>query len=422
MKPKVVRAMSGKYDLFLGAWVLYAGYYACRRDIGTSSDRGFTHLALELACFGMTYAIGQFIGGALADDGSARRTALSGALISVICSFMQGWVSPQVELALQLGNGLGQGLGWPALLKLISQRFDSDERDRVLGWWSTSYILGGFLATVLVQWLAARANDLGIDPFHMIHLVPPAVLLIAAAFFSYKTRGFPKVHFGQAAYDMPKPSGFERWKNILRNRTMRYAAGMYFFLKMTRYTLLFWLPHYLISSVGYSTYTASRTASYFEICGILGPIAVGYAPAFSFGKNRMRLGAMMVYALAFMCLVHPLLAASGFWGMVLSISLLGILIHGADMLVSGMAILDTMPREQHGRAVGFVNGIGSIGQAISPLLATLFVTHFGWNKLFDLFVFFTLISGAICTTGSRFVTLKPDTLNRSALELSEHAL
>jgi sugar phosphate permease len=123
-----------------------------------------------------------------------------------------------------------------------------------------------------------------------------------------------------------------------------------------------------------------------------------------------------------MCLVHPLLAASGFWGMVLSISLLGILIHGADMLVSGMAVLDTVPREQHGRAVGFVNGIGSIGQALSPLLATLFVAHFGWNKLFDLFVFFTLISGAICTIGSRFVTLNPNALNRSGLELSEHAL
>jgi sugar phosphate permease len=211
------------------------------------------------------------------------------------------------------------------------------------------------------------------------------------------------------------PPGSQRWKSILRVREMRYAAGMYFFLKMTRYTLLFWLPHYLISSVGYSIYTATRTASYFEICGMLGPIAVGYATAYSFGSNRMRLGAGMVYALAFMCLVHPLLAAAGFWGMILSISLLGILIHGADMLVSGMAVLDAMPAEQHGRAVGLVNGVGSIGQALSPLLATLFVAHFGWNKLFDLFVLFALISGAICTLGSRFDPSKPGALGVQGL-------
>jgi sugar phosphate permease len=422
VKSKELCPANWKYDSFLAAWILYAGYYACRRDIGTSTGGGFSHVALELAFFGITYAIGQFVGGAFADDASASRTALSGALISVICSLLQGWVSPQAGLALQLGNGLGQGLGWPSLLKLIGQRFDSDERDKVLGWWSTSYILGGFLATVLVQWLSARSTDLGMDPFHMIHIVPSAVLLLAAAFFAWKTRRLPQPAFAQDATALPKSSGFERWKRILRNRSIRYAAGMYFFLKMTRYTLLFWLPHYLISSVGYSTYTASRAASYFEICGILGPIAVGYATSYTFGRNRMRLGAAMVYALAFMCLVHPLLAASGFWGMVLSISMLGVLIHGADMLVSGMAVLDTVPEEQHGRAVGFVNGIGSIGQTLSPLLATLFVAHFGWNKLFDLFVFFTLISGAICTIGSRFAVLNPGALNRSGFELSEHPL
>jgi sugar phosphate permease len=422
MRNKKPHSANWKYDSFLAAWILYAGYYACRRDIGTQADGGFSHIALELACFGMTYAIGQFVGGALADDGSATRTALGGALISALCSALQGWVSPEVGLVLQLGNGLGQGLGWPALLKLIGQRFDCGERDKVLGWWSTSYILGGFLATVLVQWLSARSTDLGIDPFHMIHLVPSAVLLSAASFFAWKTRQLPQESLAPDVPALPKPSGFERWKRILRNRSMRYAAGMYFFLKMTRYTLLFWLPHYLISSVGYSAYTASRTASYFEICGILGPVVAGYATSYAFGRNRMRLGAAMVYALAFICLVHPLLAASGFWGMVLSISLLGILIHGADMLVSGMAVLDTVPEEQHGRAVGFVNGIGSIGQALSPLLATLFVAHFGWNKLFDLFVFFTLISGAICMIGSRFAVLNPGTLNRSGLELSQHPL
>lgn len=415
MKSQELRPENWKYDSFLAAWVLYAGYYACRRDIGTPADGGFSHLALELACFGATYAIGQFIGGALADDKSASWTALSGALISAVCSLLQGWVSPSMGLVLQLGNGLGQGLGWPSLLKLIGQRFESDERDRVLGWWSTSYILGGFLASVLVQWLSARSTDLGIDPFHIVHLVPPALLLLAAVVFTYKVRRLPRVPSAHDATGAPGPSGFERWKSILRNRGMRYAAGMYFFLKMTRYTLLFWLPHYLISSVGYSVYSATRTASYFEICGIIGTVAVGYATTYSFGRNRMRLGAAMVYALAFMCLVHPMLAASGFWGMVLSISLLGILIHGADMLVSGMAVLDTMPREQHGRAVGFVNGVGSVGQALSPLLATLFVAHFGWNKLFDLFVLFTLLSGAICMIGSRFVTLNAGALTVQGL-------
>jgi sugar phosphate permease len=415
MKLREMGGNNWRHQAFLAAWTLYAGYYICRRDIGSSAS-GSSHIALELVCFGATYAIGQFVGGALADDVSARWTAVSGALISVICTVLQGWASPHIGLALQLANGLGQGLGWPSLLKLIGGWFGSDERDKVLGWWSSSYILGGFLASVLTQWLSIYATEEGIDPFHLLHLVPPAILLVTAIVFVLRVPNVPKApDLTPAEEPTPRPSGWQQWKSILRNRGMRYAAGMYFFLKMTRYTLLFWLPHYLTSTVGYSSYTATRAASFFEIFGTIGPIAVGYIAMRAFGRNHMRLCAAMVYCLAFMCLVHPLLAASGFFGMVLSISLLGILIHGSDMLVSGMGVLDTIPAAQHGRAVGFVNGIGSIGQAFSPLLATLFVAHFGWNRLFDLFVLFTLVSGAICTVGARFVALAPGSLTVQGL-------
>ena len=409
MNAREPQTANWRYRVFLSAWALYAGYYICRRDIGTPGAVNSSHIAMELACFGATYAIGQFVGGALADDVSASWTALGGALISVICTMLQGWASPSVEIALQLANGLGQGLGWPALLKLIGGWFGSDERNKVLGWWSSSYILGGFLASVLAQWLFIRSSEMGSDPFHLLHLVPPVILLGTAIIFALSIRNVPRLPAtNDAEASTPHISGWEQWKSILRNRSICFASGMYFFLKMTRYTLLFWLPHYITSIVGYSSYTATRTASYFEIFGMLGPIAAGYATTYAFGKNRMKLCSCIVFALAFMCLVHPLLAASGFFGMAVSISLLGILIHGSDMLISGMTVLDTMPAGQHGRAVGLVNGIGSIGQAISPLLATLFVAHFGWNKLFDLFVLFTLVSGAICAIGARFASTDPD--------------
>jgi sugar phosphate permease len=411
-------SVNWQYRVFLSAWTLYAGYYICRKDVGLPSGNGSSHLALELACFGITYAIGQFVGGSLADDVSASRTALAGAVISVVCTILQACISPHFGLLLQLGNGLGQGLGWPSLLKLIGSWFGPDERDRVLGWWSSSYILGGFLASVLTQWLSIRSSDLPGNNLHLIYLIPPTILLIAAIFFAWQMSRLPQVPPSPptASSKFIQTSG-SKWKSILCNRTIRYASGMYFFLKMTRYTLLFWLPHYFISNMGYSTYSATRTASYFEIFGMLGPIAVGYATSFSFAKNRMQFGAAMLFGLAFLCLVHPLLAASGLFGMVMSISLIGILIHGADMLVSGMAVLHLVPKEQHGRAIGFVNGIGSIGQIISPLLATFFVARFGWDKLFDLFVFFTLISGTICAVGARFTMTNPRP-NRSILEPS----
>ena len=119
-----------------------------------SDDAAIPDFALILACFGASYALGQLVGGTLADRLSARRTALAGAGISISCTMLLACCSkPTLGLLLQLGNGFGQGFGWPSMLKLIGTWFRRNERDRVLGWWSTSYILGGLLATSLTAWL-----------------------------------------------------------------------------------------------------------------------------------------------------------------------------------------------------------------------------------------------------------------------------
>jgi sugar phosphate permease len=173
---------------------------------------------------------------------------------------------------------------------------------------------------------------------------------------------------------------------------------------MTRYTLLFWLPLYLTSSLGYSQHSAEHFASYFELLGFLGPLGAAYAVQRWFPERRMTFGAGMLFALAFICLLHPVLAGSGWFGTAVSISCMGILIYGADLLMSGMAVLDAVPEELHGRAAGFVNGIGSAGQTVSPFLVTVVVSQFGWAKLFDCFVCFALAAGAISAFDARLQT------------------
>jgi sugar phosphate permease len=191
------------------------------------------------------------------------------------------------------------------------------------------------------------------------------------------------------------------WREILANRKIQVISLVYFFLKMTRYTLLFWLPLYLTSSLGYTQHSAEHFASYFELLGFLGRLAAAYALERWLGGRRMVLGAGMLFALAFVCLLHPVLAGGNWFGTAVSISLMGILIYGADVLMSAMAVLDAVPEELYGRAAGFVNGIGSFGQTLSPFLVTVFVSQLGWTKLFDLFVFFALVAGGVCAFGSQ---------------------
>jgi sugar phosphate permease len=421
MKTNPQRLAAWRSRVFPAAWILYAGYYICRKDVVPGGESAVSQFALTLACFATTYAIGQMIGGVLADRFGPRRTALAGAGLSILCTCLLAWCArPQVVLALQLGNGLGQGFGWPSLLKLLGSWFRSGERDRVLGWWSTSYILGGLLATSLTAWLVVHTGVASHRGFYPAYLVSSGVLLCAAIFFGRETSGLPSS--GLIEEDASSRVRLrDAVRNLTANHEIRIISGAYFFLKMTRYTLLFWLPHYLTAGLGYSLRSAQHMASYFELLGFLGPIATGYAVERWFADRRMALAAGMLFGLAFLCLLHPVLATNGWFAISVSLSLMGILIYGSDILISGMAVLDAVPEEMHGRASGLVNGIGSIGQIISPFLVTVFVSHLGWTWLFDLFVFLAILAAAICALGAR----RPDQTwqpNRSVLEPSDQSL
>lgn len=406
---------ASRSQVFISAWALYAGYYICRKDISPGAGLGISQLALSLIAFGAAYAISQFAGGILADSAGARRTALAGAGISILCTGALAFrPSPYFELALLLGNGVGQGFGWPALLRLIGEWFDRDERDRVLGWWSTSYILGGVLATSLSAWLLVHTRMVALTGFRPAYLVSSAVLLAAALFFYAGTSRLSAPTAAISADKAAAQTQSAAWREIVTNRRIQVISAVYFFLKMTRYTLLFWLPLYLTSSLGYTQHSAEHFASYFELLGFVGPLTAAWALNHGFRERRMVLGSGMLFALAFVCLLHPILAGSGDFGTAVSIALMGILIYGADVLISAMAVLDAVPVHLHGRAAGFVNGIGSIGQTLSPFLVTIFVLHWGWTKLFDLFVFFALVAGCICVFGTRLQTDQPLMLNRSA--------
>ncbi len=406
-----------RLHVFVSAWVLYAGYYVCRKDINPNSGSGISHLAFTLIWFGAAYAISQLAGGMLADRFGARRTALAGAGISIACTGLLALHSiPGLELLALVGNGFGQGFGWPAILKLLGEWFRRGERDRVLGWWSTSYILGGVLATSLTAWLAVHTRLTALSGYHPAFLVSSVVLLCAALFFYWGTRDLHPPAVNALIASGAQQTQAAAWREILANRRIQFTSLVYFFLKMNRYTLLFWLPLYLTTSLGYTSQSAEHFASYYELAGFLGPLAAAYAVQRWFRERRMALAAGMFFSLSFVCLLHPILAGSGWFGTALSISSMGILIYGADVLLSAMAVLDAVPGHLHGRAAGFVNGIGSAGQTLSPFLVTIFVSRFGWTKLFDLFVFFALLAGAVCAIAARLQTDQPVAINRSVRE------
>jgi sugar phosphate permease len=170
-------------------------------------------------------------------------------------------------------------------------------------------------------------------------------------------------------------------------------AVMYFFVKMIRYTMLFWLPLYMTEQLGLARAEAGYTSALYESIGFLGVPLAGMISDRFMGARRYPVGAMMLWGLAIACFLYPVLGAYGRWGNIIGIGLLGILTFGPDALMSGPAVQDCVPAGQTGAAAGFVNGIGSIGQQISPLLVSYVTQWFGWGVLFQIFGLMAVAAG-----------------------------
>lgn len=389
--------------IFVAAWIAYAGFYLCRKNIHwtplpAANQQGWPGgFADLLLFFGFGYVLGQFTGGWAADRFGARRTLLFGGLLSVAMTALLAPGVPVIAvMGLQAMNGFGQGFGWPAVNKLFSVWLPRSELAISMAWWSTSYTLGSFLATAL----ATALSTISLIPLatgsRLSLLVPASVLLLTSLFFYWRARDLPSdAGLPPINPDVISPSVHSGWKAVLGNSEIRLLAVMYFFLKMTRYALLFWLPLYLIETQHSTERSALTLSSLFELTGFLGALLAAYVSDRLMRSRRYPVGATMLFLAAFVFLLHPVVSAGGTVAIGVSISLIGILIFGPDVLITATTVLEAVPPEQAGRASGFVNGVGSLGQMLSPLLVTLFARWFGWNSIFNLFVLCSLTAGSL---------------------------
>jgi sugar phosphate permease len=89
------------------------------------------------------------------------------------------------------------------------------------------------------------------------------------------------------------------WWTVLANSHIRTIAAMYFFLKMTRYALLFWLPLYLVQTTHLSNNRAASTAALFEFFGFAGALLAVHLSIRYFNSRRYPVAAIMLFALGF---------------------------------------------------------------------------------------------------------------------------
>ena len=391
--------------VFTLTWFAYFGMYFCRknfsvvmpvlsRELYTSKE----DFALVITIYSIMYMLGQFLNGYLSDRNGPRVIVGIGLLLSVISNLLMGWIGTVGSFLFLMGlNGLGQSAGWSGLIKNLTPWFRKKERGVVMSYWTTCYVIGGMAATAFATyWLTSE--DLFADlTWRRAFLMPSILLLIVSLIYIIFIRNSPE-NVGLESF--AKNITSKKWRRkekeahleVMKNGAVWIAAVMYFFVKFTRYAFLFWLPLYLSEALHYSDQQAGYTSIAYEAFGFFGILAAGYISDYFFKSRRFSISSIMLFGLAFVLFLQPYLSTLGIVPTILSIGLIGFFTYGPDSIMSGAAAMDMGKNQGAALAAGLINGIGSIGQLLSPIAVAYISNKYGWNALFGLFVLVALIA------------------------------
>ena len=369
-----------------------------------NENLGYTKLdfATIIFVFSLFYVGGQFVNALLSDRFGARLVVGIGMMVSAASNIAMGLAGSLTAFTLLAPlNGLAQSTGWSGLVKTMASWFRPRERGVVMGWWGTCFVLGGSFATIFATFLVTSETLLPGAGWRRGFFFPALVLGAVAALFMVLVRNRPTdVGLDALEAETSRSQVVGTTTSLLRSTLAEPAlwaiSAMYFFLKSTRYAFLFWLPFYMTEALNYPLVEAGFTSALYELVGFSGAIFAGYVSDRLAGSRRFPVGTLMLLALALVLFLHPIFSSYGRVGLAVWISLLGIFTYGPDTLMSGAAAQDVGGGTA--MAAGIVNGVGSVGQLLSPLIVAYVADQYGWDYVFSIFVVFSLAGAGLLAT------------------------
>lgn len=407
-----------RFRIFGLTWLAYAGFYFCRKNFSVTmpiiiDELGYTKtdMAIVLTVYSLTYMLGQFLSGYMSDRWGPRLIVSIGLAIAVIANFTMGMAGSLLAFSFLMGtNGLGQSTGWSGLIKNMTPWFRPRERGVIMSWWSTCYVIGAFLATIFATYWATNETVLAEWGWRRAYFIPSAVLAIITILYAMFARNRPPdvglpVLVEEEEVTVSTKSKSEQYhiiKKLISKNELWIASFIYFLLKLTRYVFLFWLPMYMVEALNYSSQESGYLSSVYELVGFFGVIAAGYISDRLLDSRRFPVVAVMLFMMAIVCFIQPMLADYGMIAIGINIGLIGIMTYGPDSILCGATAMDIGGKKGAAMAAGIINGVGSAGQLLSPFIAAYISDAFGWNALFYGFVVLAVIGGLLAVTKWNF--------------------
>uniref|UniRef100_A0AAX7TKB6 Major facilitator superfamily (MFS) profile domain-containing protein n=1 Tax=Astatotilapia calliptera TaxID=8154 RepID=A0AAX7TKB6_ASTCA len=372
------------------------------------------------------YAIGMYLSGIIGERLPIRLYLTVGMLASGVftCLFGLGYIYNIHNLSfyifVQVANGLVQTAGWPSVVTCIGNWFGKGRRGLIMGLWNSHTSVGNILGSLIAgYWVSSN--------WGMSFIVPGLIIIIMGVVcflflierkysFIIKSwngvNGHTEVYLQykdnkNQSYDtellLPRESERIPMQPVVVVKSESEPSAISFmgalripgvvefslcllFAKLVSYTFLFWLPLYITKAAHLDAKKAGDLSTLFDVGGIVGGVLAGVISD-KLGKRATTCAVMLLVA-APTLYGFSMISEFGLGPMIGMLLVCGGLVNGPYALITTAVSADLGTHKSlkgNARALStvtaIIDGTGSVGAALGPLLAGL-LSAGGWDQVF----------------------------------------
>ncbi|KAK4323135.1 hypothetical protein Pmani_006137 [Petrolisthes manimaculis] len=387
--------------------------------------------------FLFTYAAAMFISGMVAERVDLRIYLSTGMVLSgLFCAmFGLGYTfkihSIWYYILAQFLSGFVSATGWPGVVTALSNWFGKSKRGLIFGLWNIHTSLGNILGTLIASafvtynWSLSFVvpgiiiASLGVvvlfflipEPA-MVGLPNPNAQKEGVATPPLQRRSIPEYatatqeeaaglldsEVEQVSYidkeveavsrqreEEAKESAIGFFSALMIPGVIEFSLCL-FFAKLVSYTFLYWLPNYIFDNTSFGASVSANLSTFFDVGGMIGGVLAGLLSD-STGMPASTCSVMLVIAIPMM-LIYLEFSSINVGVNVFLLIVVGVLVNGPYSLITTAVSADLGTHESlrgSSKALAtvssIIDGTGSIGAAVGPLLAGL-LSGSNWNNVF----------------------------------------
>lgn len=376
--------------------------------------------------FLVAYAIGMYISGIFGERLPLRYYLSGGMLLSGLFTALFGlgyfWQIHYLWyfVIIQVFNGLVQTTGWPSVVTCVGNWFGKGKRGLIMGIWNSHTSVGNILGSLIAGvWVSQDWGLSFIVPGIIIALMGVICFLFLIE-YPEDVECSPPLHHASSeekGLEADNSIGDGSMSNHSRENiivaventkestegpeaisfigALRIPGVVEFsfcllFAKLVSYTFLYWLPLYIVNVAHLSSKKAGDMSTLFDVGGIIGGILAGLISDYTGG--RATTCCVMLILAAPMLFLYNYIGQNGLATSIVMLIICGGLVNGPYALITTAVSADLGTHEcLQGNAkalstvAAIIDGTGSVGAALGPLLAGL-ISQSGWDNVFYMLI------------------------------------